>query len=141
MNKYNFLIFVLVFCFISLFNNTAKAQCSDDDFLDNCAELLDTYTFIKSFPHADVGNGKKSENPYVFSTGHSYVLTVCDQGSSKMVINLYDRNRKLIATNKANGKYFNKVGYNCTATGVYYIETYLDNNAKGCGVSILGFKK
>jgi hypothetical protein len=59
-----------------------------------------------------------------------------------MVLNLYDRNHKLIATNKANGKYYNKVGYNCTATGVYYIETYIDNNAKGCGVSsILGFKK
>jgi hypothetical protein len=59
-----------------------------------------------------------------------------------MVLNLYDRNHKLIATNKANEKYYNKVGYNCTATGVYYIETYIDNNAKGCGVSsILGFKK
>lgn len=141
MKKTRILFLFIGIALFAAFGNEAKAQCDDDDFLDNCAELLDTYTFIKSFPHTDAGAGKKTENSYVFSTGHSYVLTACDQGSSKMVINLYDRNRKLITTNKANGKYFNKVGYTCNATGVYYIETYLDNNAKGCGVSILGFKK
>jgi len=134
------ILFVTLFLSIAAGSN-GYCQCDDEDFLDNCSSLLDGYTFVKSFAHSGDGSGKKSENSYVFSKDHAYILTICDQGSSKMILNLYDRNRKLIATNKTGGKYFNKVGYNCTATGVYYIETFLDNNTKGCGVSILGFKK
>lgn len=116
------------------------AQCDDEDFLDNCAEKLEDYTFIKSFEHNDTKGGQKSEFSYVFSKDHNYVLTSCDP-ANKLIVNLYDRNKKLVATNKSGGKFFTKIGYQCTATGVYYIETLLDGGAKGCGISILGFKK
>lgn len=136
---FSILLLLTGFLFVPVFN--LRAQCNDEDFMDNCAELLDNYTFIKSFEHSDSKGGAKSENSYVFSKDHSYIITICDQGSAKLIVNLYDRNRKLISSNKASGKYFNKLVYQCTTTGVYYIESYLDNNSKGCGLSILGFKK
>ena len=121
-------------------------QCDSDDFLDNCAPSLDTYTYIKKFPVAV--KRKKSENTvfsYVFSKGSTYKLIVCDQDSEggKMIINFYDRNRKLIASSydKRSRLHHDVLLFPCTATGVYYIEGSFDGSGGGCGVCILGFDK
>ena len=133
--KYFFVTVTITLCSISGFS-----QCDDEGFLDKCSGELKDFTFVKSFESSG-----KQEFSYVFSKDHNYLLTVCDQvtGGGRMVVSLYDRNHKLILTsyNKATKKYYPSVGYKCTATGVYYIETSFDENAKGCGVSILGFKK
>ncbi len=115
------------------------SQCDNEDFLDKCSSQLNEFTFVKSFE-----SSKKTEFSYVFSKDHSYVLTVCDNSTAKgkMMVNLYDRNHKLITSsyNKASKKYYPAISYNCSATGVYYIETdFSDSNC--CGVSILGYKK
>lgn len=145
MNSRNLIIVAHLFfaCFIMSFN--ANAQCDDEDFLDECAEILDDYTFAKSFDIELEGKGKtnKVEYSYVFSKDHTYILTVCDmeEAGNKLIINLYDRNKKLITSSNKDGSFKEKIGYRCSATGVYYIEAYFENFNKGCGISILGFNK
>lgn len=135
-NKSPFLLFCILFNAV-VYSGTA--QCDSEDFLDKCSSQLNEFTFVKSFE-----SSKKTEFSYVFSKDHSYVLTICDNtaGKGKMTVNLYDRNHKLIMSsyNKASKKNYPAISYNCSATGVYYIETdFSDSNS--CGVSILGYKK
>jgi hypothetical protein len=125
-------------------SNTVYGQCQTDEFLDNCASKLEDYTFIKAFNSAMTKQGKE-EFSYVFSKGSSYLIIVCDQGiaGSRMVVNLYDRNRKLIASsyNPKTKTYYPDLLYPCAATGVYYLEATFDGAKGGCGVTILGFMK
>ena len=141
-------LYILLF-FIAICSVRSYAQCDDDDFLDNCATLLDDYTFIKSFNIELAGKAGDESNitelSYVFSKDHSYVLTACDlasTGGAKLIVELYDRNHKLVASSysRSTKKSFPKIGYSCSATGVYYIKAYFEDNKNGCGVTILGFK-
>lgn len=138
-----FLIIGIVFSYSS----QSYAQCQGEKFLDGCASLLGDYVFVKSF---EIGENriKKAgfiEYSYVLSKGTSYVITVCDeaQPGGKMIVELYDRNRKKIASSysKKTKKHYPKIGYSCTATGVYYLKYTFEKNKANCGVSILGFSK
>lgn len=123
---------------------SANAQCDSDEFLDNCAELLGDFTFMKSFNVNTDKSAPKAKFKAVLSKDHTYIITVCGGNSSKkMIINLYDRNQKLISSSyyKPKNLFVKKIGFKCTATGVYYIEAYFEDDASGCGVTILGFKK
>jgi len=119
-------------------------QCQSDEFLDNCASKLESFTFIKAF-NFELGKGEKEEFSYVFSKGSSYIIIVCDQNvnGEKLVVNLYDRNHKLIASsyNSKTKTYYPDILYPCTATGVYYLDAGIEGNKEGCGVTILGFMK
>ena len=65
-----------------LLSQYSYAQCNTDDFLDDCASQLDTYTFIKAFNTAlKPGAGSKQEMSYVFSKGSEYILVSCDQNN------------------------------------------------------------
>lgn len=119
-------------------------QCDSDEFLDNCAANLETYTFIKAF-NVSMKKSDKVEYSYVFSKGSSYMIIVCDQNvpGKKMIVNLYDRNHKLIVSsyNRKTKSYYPSLVYPCSATGVYYMEATFEDSKGGCGVCILGFKK
>ena len=132
--------YFIITVIITLYNISGFSQCDDENFLDKCSGELNGFTFVKSFESSG-----KQEFSYVFSKDHNYILTVCDQvtGGGRMIVSLYDRSHKLLLSsyNKPGKKYYPSVSFKCTATGVYYIETSFDENAKGCGVSILGFKK
>jgi len=140
------LLFVSVAVFFMGFfgSQTAYAQCSDEDFLDECAAMLDSYMFLKSF-NINLTDGKQ-EFSYVFSKGTTYLITVCDKGvdGSRMVVELFDRNRKKVSSNfaESTNKFYGKILYPCNATGVYYLDYKFETaEAKSnCGVSILGFK-
>jgi len=75
------------------------AQCDSDAFLDNCASRLETYTFIKAF-NTTLKKSEKTEYSYVFSKGSNYMVIVGDLkiAGEKMIVTLYDRNHKLIAS-------------------------------------------
>ena len=126
--------------------HVAHAQCESDEFLDNCSSSLGTNTFIKAF---DVKIKPKKQDvveySYVFSKGSSYSIIVCDQNEKgkQMVVRLYDRSHKLIASsyNKKTKTHYPDLLYPCSATGVYYLEATLETQAAGCGVIILGFNK
>lgn len=115
------------------------AQCDKDGLKNECSGKLDDFIFIKSF---DIQSSKK-EYSYVFSKGTTYMITCCDESAGKkMVVELYDRDHKLIAKNfnEKKGQYFSKFGYQCQATGVYYMK-YSFPDGDDCGVSVIGFKK
>ncbi len=135
-------IIALLFLFIT---STLSAQCSSDAFMDNCSNALDDFNFIKSFEYTNPKGGAKAEYSYVFSKGSTYRIVVCDENiaGNKMVISLYDRNHKLIASNfdKASKKVFPALTYPCSATGVYYIEYSFQGDKAKCGINILGFTK
>jgi len=119
-------------------------QCQTDEFLDNCASKLEDYTFIKAF-NTDLPKAGSEEFSYVFSKGSTYLIIICDQNitGNRMVVNLFDRNRKLIASsyNPKTKTYYPDLLYPCTATGVYYLEASIAGAKGGCGVTILGFMK
>ena len=63
--------------------------------------------------------------------------------NTKMIVNIYDRDKKLIVSNftRRNKVFSEKLDFDCSATGVYYIESYFEDDNKGCGLNILGYKK
>lgn len=128
-----------------LVTGVVSAQCSSDAFMDNCSNALDDFNFIKSFEYSNPKGGAKAEYSYVFSKGSTYRIVVCDENiaGNKMIISLYDRNHKLIASNfdKASKKVFPALTYPCSATGVYYIEYSFQGDKAKCGINILGFTK
>jgi hypothetical protein len=128
-----------------LVSSIASAQCSSDAFMDNCSSALDDFNFIKSFEYVNPKGGAKNEYSYVFSKGSTYRIVVCDENiaGNRMIISLYDRNHKLIASNfdKASKKVFPALTYPCSATGVYYIEYSFQGDKAKCGINILGFTK
>jgi hypothetical protein len=113
-------------------------NCDTDNFIDACSGALKDFTYVKSFESKE-----DKQFSYIFSTGHTYILSACDKvyGGGRMVVNVYDRNKKMVASTyvKSTNKHYPVITYKCTATGVYYIETVFDN--AGCGLSILGYKK
>jgi len=138
---------IIILFVINLFPRIASAQCEDDEFLDHCFELLGDYTYIKTYEsEAKEGSSKYPHtNAYIFSKGTRYVITACGKNSEgdKMIINLYNRNRRLVASsfNKRGERNYSKIIYNCSATGIYYIQPIIDKKDGRCGISILGFKK
>lgn len=137
----------IITLFFSLtFSIALTAQCSSDAFYDACSTNLGKALFIKAFNVESKGFKKGedfTEYNYVFSKGTTYVITSCDTENNNMIVELYDRNKKLIATNydKTSKKFYPKIGYPCAATGVYYLKYKFKKDAEGCGISMLGFSK
>ena len=96
------IILTLIVCVAFIAPSAAFAQCDNDDFMDECAVLLEDYMYVKSFDintkSAKSKNAAITQYSYVFSKGTNYVITVCDQNKpgNKMVVSLYDRNKKLV---------------------------------------------
>jgi len=90
----------------------------------------------------------KKEFSYVFSKNTMYKLILCDgsaDGKTSLIANIYDTNRrlKLSSYNKKKKTKYSQVGYQCTATGIYYMSFSYDGNKppSDCSLCILGFKK
>ena len=137
---------VSIFSFFSFFIlSFSPPPCDPDKLLAACAASLEDYVFIKSFKVESGKSGDKTEYSYVLSRGVNYRIVVGEAAgeSGKMIVNLFDRNKKLIATNylKSSKKIFPVINYMCSATGVYYVEAFFEGDKKGCGINILGFKK
>jgi hypothetical protein len=139
------LLLLLLVC-VTLFPLISAGQCDSDAFLDKCATNLGSFNYIKSFSLNTRPKKKAySEFSYVFSKGSSYMLIVCNENSDEgeMLINLYDREHKLIACTyyEKTKKHFPNLVYSCSATGVYYIKASIEGTKKCCGMFILGFNK
>ena len=136
-------LLLLLAQFISSFTSTGN--CDVDAMVDKCGSSLGDYTFIKTFGVDIKKSGEKpTEFSYVFSKGSNYRIVICDQNidGNRMIVNFYDRNKKLVASNylKSSKKFFNLLNYTCSATGVYYVESTFEGGKEGSGVNILGFK-
>jgi hypothetical protein len=126
--------------FLSLNSHFTNAQCNTDPLVQKCSGKLGDFTFLKVYK-IDKPIGEQVEFSYVFSGNTSYIVSLCDDKGSDagMEVILYDSNRKLVSTNKLNGKIFPAITYNCKSTGIYYMAYTLTDAS--CGVSVLGFKK
>jgi len=131
-------------CFILLSSGfNSVAQCDSEAFLDKCAAKLKEYTFLKAYKinAKDSKKGKAIEYSYVCSKNTNYYIAVCSNGNnSKMIVNLYNKDRQLLATSfdKRTLKHYPALIYRCTSTGIYYLSFDFDSK-DGCGVSVLGF--
>lgn len=134
-----FQVFALTISML-IFSKCTFGQCNTDPMVQKCSGKLGDFTFLKVYK-VDKPAGEQVEYSYVFSGNTSYIISLCDdKGSdSGLEVTLYDSNRKLVSTNKLNGKVYPAITYNCKSTGIYYM-TYTLADAT-CGVSVLGFKK
>lgn len=132
---------ILTVIYFYLLSNNTFAQCNIDPMVQKCSGKLGDFTFLKVYKIDKVKIGETVEYSYVFSGNTSYMLSLCDDKGtdSGVEVSLFDTNRKLVSTNKLNGKVYSAVTYNCKTTGIYYM-TYSVPDAS-CGVSVLGFKK
>ncbi|MCH8329784.1 MAG: hypothetical protein IH946_00105 [Bacteroidetes bacterium] len=144
------LTYILIVVAILLISNPqAAAQCNDEAFLDKCATKLEDFSFVKAYKvsvdKAKKGKPGKVEYSYVLSKGSFYKLVVCSNEASdyKMIANIYNRDRKLVASSfdKVKKKHYPALGYQCSATGVYYFTFEFEGKDENCGVGILGFKR
>jgi hypothetical protein len=137
-------LLLLVLCLI--IPRVSFGQSDSDELLDKCAGNLGTYNYIKSF-RVNSGLWKKvnSEYSYVFSKGSTYIMIACNESTDKgkMIISLYDRDNKLIASNydENTKSYYSDLLFPCSATGVYYIRISFEGMKRGHGICILGFNK
>ncbi|MDX2196068.1 MAG: hypothetical protein NW207_06595 [Cytophagales bacterium] len=132
---------VIILAVISGSIALCHAQCNPDPMIQKCSGKLGEFTFLKVYKIDNGKPGEPVEFSYVFSGNTNYMISLCDdKGTDTGVeISLFDSNRKLVSTNKLNGKVFPAITYSCKTTGIYYMTyTLADVN---CGVSVLGFKK
>lgn len=144
-----FFQYILLLAFVTSLSASAPIgnDCDDEDFLDDCAELIDGYKFLKAnkVNITGAGDNREVEISSVFSTGSVYILTACSGSLAGMKITLYDRKKKRIMTNydanRAKNAYYPSITFKCNATGVYYLKYEFEGGRSGCGVGIIGFKK
>lgn len=131
----------IVFVTLILASFNAFSQCNTDPMVQKCSGKLGDFTFLKVYKIDKAKIGESVEFSYVFSGNTSYMLSLCDDKGTDMgvEVSLFDSNRKLVSTNKLNGKVYAAITYNCKSTGIYYM-TYSMADVN-CGVSVLGFKK
>lgn len=141
---------IFVFLSLAFLINAAVpysfAQCDAGKFAENCIpKLEDGFTFLKSFNvDGQAGAKDKVEYSYVFSKDTQYFINICVPGNEPtdgIIATLFDSNRKMVATNFANGKFYDKIKYPCSATGIYYITFTFKDSQASCGGSVLGFKR
>lgn len=136
----------LIFAFSYSFKSSVKpGDCDTNKLMETCASELDDYVYIKSFDISTKKEEDKVEYSYVLSRDVTYRIITCEMDVEKraMIINLFDRAHKLIASNylKSSKKIIPILNYQCSATGVYYVEASFERKNGGCGINIIGFKK
>jgi hypothetical protein len=145
MKKFTNIATLIAFFCVPLMGFKPVPNGDPEVLLTKCAPSLEDFVFITTFKINSDKDGDKTNYSYVLSRGTNYKIVVCEEGNggNKMIVNFYDRNKKLVASNylKPGRKYFPSISYNCQVTGVYYVEAYFEGEKKGFGLNILGFKK
>jgi hypothetical protein len=142
------LFFTFIVSVTFLFSGSmAFAQCDADTYTSKLIEKMpEGYAFLKSYK-IDGENGAKAkmEFPYIFSKDSNYMITLGNKELELkgVLLNLYDSNRKLVATNQDPGskKFYSGVSYKCASTGVYYLTFSFESTKESCAAAVLGFKR
>ena len=140
-------IFVLIvaIAFSSATSSVLFAQeCDQEALRVKSSPVLRGFSFMKSFPVESASSDNKQEFSYVLSKDVSYCIVGADSDKdNKLVVNLLDRNKKVIATNyiKQKKEFLPSIKFDCDATGVYYLEAYFKESKNSCGLLILAYKK
>jgi hypothetical protein len=138
--------FIIILICTSTLSSTSFGRCNTDEFLGRCAVRLGEFNYIQSFEaKASKRKMEESEFSYVFSKGSTYIMIACEdnQGKGKMIVSLYNRDHKFIAStyDEEKDKSYSELNYPCSATGLYYIKIAFKSSKSRCGMCILGFSK
>ncbi|MEQ8517966.1 MAG: hypothetical protein RLN79_11790 [Cytophagales bacterium] len=121
-----------------------KAQCNPGELAENCISQLDTnFHFLKSY-ELDGLNGEKEmiEHSYVLTRSTDYLINLCSDAETEMdvAIEIFDSNRKSVASSKTDSLLNSSLEFDCRVTGIYYLQyTFIDSQSH-CGASAIGFK-
>ena len=100
--------------------------------------------FMKSFRVDGKGGARrKVEYTCVFSKGVSYQVHITSrEGQSRGIVGtLYNPDRRKLASNFYEGRFFQTIQYDCRATGIYYLAFTFRESESFCGGAILSFKR
>ena len=144
------LLFLIAVAAIISIPSVGSAQCDSKKNTDSCEAVFPKgFIFSKSRVIEIKNKNELKDAIYAvtLSKGTAYVITVYEPAKNKndgrMVINLLDNKDRLMMSsyNIETKKYYNKIVFNCNATGKYYLGYLFDGGeSKGCGVSAFGFK-
>jgi hypothetical protein len=131
---------IAILCLTS--RNAAISQCNPSELVTACPSNIPTgFTFVKSYELSAVTNAaKRVEKSYVFSKDMTYSLALCKEAPD-VLVKIYDSNRKEVASNHFNDKVLPTFGFQCGATGIYYMAFSFENAKQDCGAAVLAFKK
>jgi len=122
-----------------------RGQCNSSLYTEvSIKSMPDNFTFLKTFKiDGRAGAAEKVEYSYVFSKDTHYSLNIATEGEEVdgIIVNMYDSNRKKVATNYVKGDIYAGIEYPCNATGIYYITFTFENSERFCGGSALGFRR
>ncbi len=135
-------LIVFVFLLIPSLSN-AQNGCLEADYEDKCVkglfDVFDDYLYLRSRPFSY----KDDSVMYAVTLKRNllYIFNICDaSGKEDAVINLYDKNDKLVTTSinpktKLNDKI---ITFKPTAAGKYYISTVSRYGKKSCSLLLFG---
>lgn len=143
MKKVLFLVYTLLFAL------GTYGQCNLGALIGNCAAVHDSggYTYIRTFGVETKQTSSESLYSVVFNKDHEYLIIICqnddDNSENKMIVNLLDRNQELIQSSyyEPLDTHVSMIRFRCTATGVYFFQSFFEEDDDSCGAIILSFKK
>ncbi|HAF31149.1 MAG TPA: hypothetical protein DCG75_19090 [Bacteroidales bacterium] len=143
--RYIYIIFAL-FAMLLLGNSKSFAQ-SGQELVDICGMIAGDATYLKDFqikleaakPGEELPTARYS---VVLSKNTEYLFSICNSKDypGEAILHLYDNNR-LVTTNYiiATGKYYPKVSFKCSTTGVYHMFITFKEGDQGLAVALLSF--
>jgi len=137
------LVLIVIFAFFCISAIDVPQTCNSESFADECVPKLSSgFNFLKSYK-IDGTAKDKVEYSYVFTKGTQYFINLCNSGAATdgIVVNIFDKERNKVASNKISGQYVSAISFPCNATGIYYIQYTFDEPSGHCGGSAMGFKR
>lgn len=137
------LVLIVFFAFFCISAIDVPQTCNSESFADECVPKLSSgFNFLKSYK-IDGTAKDKVEYSYVFTKGTQYFINLCNSGTATdgIVVNIFDKERNKVASNKISGQYVSAISFPCNATGIYYIQYTFDEPSGHCGGSAMGFKR
>lgn len=130
-----FVFFVLPFLSVS------PTDCDTNVFVQECIAKIPTgFLFLKGYPIENKANDQV-EYSYVFTKGTTYFISLNESSSKNIVIEVYNYERKMVASSRVNGQIVSNIIYSCNATGIFYTRYLFTSEISSCGGSALSFKR
>jgi hypothetical protein len=135
--KFNKILLILLPIF------TANSDCNFEYYNRKVNQYLKGYSYLRSYK---LDNTKSTEHEfsYMFSVNTTYKIAIAGaEKESDVLVSIYDSKRNLLFSNLDNNqnRYFQSIGFECTATAVYYIRYSFKSAKSKCATSVISFKK
>lgn len=140
-------ILFTLFAILLLGNSNKLFAQSGQELAEICNAVAGDVMYLKDF-QIKLEAAQPGEEPprmtksVVLSKNTEYLFTICNSKDfqGEAIFQLYDNNR-LVTTNYiiATGKYYPKVTFKCSSTGVYHMFITFKEGKQGMAVALLSF--